>query len=105
MNSITGNEEGFITVYDENGKVDLLNELEYIDGKVYANVYGKDIIVIINPQTGAVEGRINLVGLYTDGRSGVNNELNGIAYDAAGKRLFVTGKLWPKLYEIKVVER
>jgi glutamine cyclotransferase len=105
LNSITGNEEGFITVYDENGKVDLLNELEYIDGKVYANVYGKDIIVIINPQTGAVEGRINLVGLYTDGRSGVNNELNGIAYDAAGKRLFVTGKLWPKLYEIKVVER
>lgn len=105
LNSITGKEEGFITVYDENGKVDLLNELEYIDGKVYANVYGKDIIVIINPQTGAVEGRVNLVGLYTEGRSEVNNELNGIAYDAAGKRLFVTGKLWPNLYEIQLVER
>jgi glutamine cyclotransferase len=105
LNSNTGNEEGFITVYDENGKVDSLNELEYIDGKVYANVYGQEIIVIINPQTGAVEGRINLVGLYTKDRQAYDNELNGIAYDAAGKRLFVTGKLWPKLYEIKLIER
>jgi len=105
LNASTGKEEGFIAVYDENGKVDSLNELEYIDGKVYANVYGQEIIVIINPQTGAVEGRVNLVGLYTDGRQANDNELNGVAYDAAGKRLFVTGKLWPKLYEIKLVER
>ncbi len=101
----TGKEQGFVTVYDENGTVDNLNELEYIDGKVYANVYQKDIIVIINPETGAVEGKINLVGLYTDNRQQYDNELNGIAYDPVAKRLFVTGKLWSKLFEIRLVER
>ena len=105
LNANNGKEEGSIDVFDENGKVDALNELEYIDGKVYANIYGKDIIVIIDPKTGAVEGRINLVGLYSEGRLPNDNELNGIAYDVVGKRLFVTGKLWPKLYEIKLVER
>ena len=105
LDATTGKEINSIEVYDENGKVESLNELEYIDGKVYANVYLQDIIVIIDPKTGAVEGRINLVGLYTEGRLPNDNELNGIAYDAAGKRLFVTGKLWPKLYEIKMIER
>ncbi|GAA4514972.1 MULTISPECIES: glutaminyl-peptide cyclotransferase [Sphingobacterium] len=107
LNAQTGKEEGFIGVYDENGPVANLNELEYIEGKVYANVYGQDIIVIINPQNGMVEGRINLVGLYTEaeGRKQTDNELNGIAYDAKGKRLFVTGKLWPQLFEIKLIER
>lgn len=101
----TGKEIGFIRVFDENGAVDELNELEYIDGKIYANVYGQEVIVIINPQTGAVEGRVNLVGMNTEGRASNDNELNGIAYDHIGKRLFVTGKLWPRLYEIKLVER
>ena len=105
LNANTGKEEGYIGVFDENGPVDLLNELEYIDGKVYANIYGKDVIVIIDPTTGAVEGRINLVGLYTEGRMPNDNELNGIAYDMQAKRLFITGKLWPKLYEIKLIER
>lgn len=105
LDATTGKEIGSIGVYDENGPVDSLNELEYIDGKVYANVYQQEIIVIIDPKTGAVEGRINLVGMNTENRQPVDNELNGIAYDAAGKRLFVTGKLWPKLYEIKTVER
>ncbi|MGN0004220.1 MAG: glutaminyl-peptide cyclotransferase [Sphingobacterium composti] len=105
LNADTGQEESYISVYDENGKVDSLNELEYIDGKVYANIYGKDVIVIIDPKTGAVEGRINLIGLYSEGRNANDNELNGIAYDSVGKRLFVTGKLWPKLYEIKLIER
>lgn len=105
LNAQTGKEEHSIAVYDENGPVRSLNELEYIEGKVYANIYGQDIIVIIDPQTGVVEGRINLVGLYSDGRKAEDNEMNGIAYDAQGKRLFVTGKLWPKLYEIELVER
>lgn len=105
LDPVTGKEIDSIEIFDENGKVDSLNELEYIDGKVYANIYGKDIIVIINPKTGAVEGRISLIGLYTEGRKANDNELNGIAYDAVGKRLFVTGKLWPKLYEIKLIER
>ncbi|MCA5004140.1 glutaminyl-peptide cyclotransferase [Sphingobacterium bovistauri] len=105
LDAKTGKEIDSIEVYDENGKVDSINELEYIDGKVYANVYSKDIIVIIDPKTGVVEGRINLVGLYTEGRLPNDNELNGVAYDTVGKRLFVTGKLWPKLYEIKLIER
>lgn len=105
LNAQTGAEESSIGVYDENGAVNMLNELEYIDGKVYANVYQQEVIVIINPETGAVEGRINLVGMYTENRQQYDNELNGIAYDQAGKRLFVTGKLWPKLFEIKTVER
>lgn len=101
----TGEELNSIPVYDENGAVDSLNELEYIDGLVYANVYGEEIIVMIDPKTGAVVGRINLVGMNTEDRSEYDNELNGIAYDAVGKRLFVTGKLWPRLYEIKLIER
>lgn len=105
LNATTGTEESSIAVYDENGAVGNLNELEFIDGKVYANVYGQEVIVIINPGTGAVEGRINLVGMYNENRQPVDNELNGIAYDAVGKRLFVTGKLWSKIFEIKAVPR
>lgn len=105
LNATTGAEESSIAVYDENGTVDSINELEYIEGKVYANIYTKEIIVIINPETGAVEGRINLVGMYDENRQPVDNEMNGIAYDAVGKRLFVTGKLWTKLFEIKAVAR
>lgn len=105
LDAKTGKELNAIAVYDENGAVDQLNELEYIEGKVYANVYQKEIIVVINPTTGVVEERINLVGLYTENRQPYDNELNGIAYDHAAKRLFVTGKLWPKLFEIKLVER
>ena len=104
LNKDTYAEEGFIEVYNNRGPVDSLNELEYIDGKVYANVYTEDIIVIINPQTGAVEGEINLIGIYPDKKDS-NNELNGIAYHRQGGRLFVTGKLWSKLYEITLVER
>ncbi|MNN16323.1 Glutamine cyclotransferase [compost metagenome] len=104
LDAVTGKELGSIGVYDENGPVDQLNELEYIDGKVYANVYQKDVLAIINPETGAVESRINLVGIY-EHTSAYDNELNGIAYDQANKRLFVTGKLWNTLYEIKAIEK
>ncbi len=104
LDAVTGKELNAIAVYDENGPVDELNELEYIDGKVYANVYQKDVIVIINPETGAVEGRINLVGIY-EHTAAYDNEMNGIAYDHANKRLFVTGKLWNTLYEIKAIEK
>lgn len=104
LNKDTYAEEGFIEVYDSKGPLDSLNELEYIDGKVYANVYTKDIIVIIDPKTGAVEGEINLIGIYPD-KADYDNELNGIAYDHGGDRLFVTGKLWSKLYHIELIER
>ncbi|HEV7903530.1 MAG TPA: glutaminyl-peptide cyclotransferase [Pyrinomonadaceae bacterium] len=84
--------------------VEKLNELEYIDGEIYANIWQTDRIVRIEPKSGKILGWIDLTGLLkTKDRSGEEDVLNGIAYDAAGKRLFVTGKMWPKLFEIEIV--
>ena len=92
-----------IEVYHDQGRADSLNELEYIDGKIWANRYYTDEIVIIDPQTGKVEGRINLKGLLkTVDRKPTTDVLNGIAWDEENRRLFVTGKFWPKLFEIKL---
>ena len=91
-----------IEVYNHVGKVDSLNELEYINGKIWANRYYSDEIVIIDPKTGKVEGRINLKGILKSGDRRPNTDvLNGIAWDEEGERLFVTGKYWPKLFEIR----
>ena len=82
-----------------------LNELEYINGMVYANIWQTNLIAIINPSSGVVVGMINLDGLL-DVPPDPNHRpdvLNGIAYDATADRLFVTGKLWPRLYEIKLL--
>lgn len=100
-------EIGSISVFDENGSVDKLNELEFIDGKVYANLYygDKDEVVIINPESGLVEGRINFVGLYGDNRAPYDNEMNGIAYKTDSKTLLVTGKHWTKLFEVRLKDR
>jgi len=99
-------ETGSVSVRDAGRPVDQLNELEYIDGQVYANVWQTDRIVRIDPATGQVTAVIDLAGLLpaADRESGQVDVLNGIAYDAAGDRLFVTGKLWPKLYEIELVQ-
>jgi glutamine cyclotransferase len=94
-----------VSVFDAGVPVDKLNELEYIDGEIYANIWQSDRIARIEPNTGKILGWINLTGLLkTDERSGEEDVLNGIAYDAAGKRLFVTGKMWPKLFEIEIVK-
>jgi glutamine cyclotransferase len=85
--------------------VDNLNELEFVKGEVLANVWQTDNIVRIEPKSGRVLGWIDLSGLLTPGERAAAEVLNGIAYDAAGDRLFVTGKLWPKLFEIKLVAR
>lgn len=76
-----------------------LNELEWVDGEIYANVWQSDRIARIDPKTGHVKAWINLAGLLPQ-RNGSDDVLNGIAYDAKRKRLFVTGKLWPRLFEI-----
>jgi glutaminyl-peptide cyclotransferase len=100
----TFQEVGTINVYDDNGPVIKLNELEYIHGEIYANVWQTDRIVRISPQTGQVLGWIDLTGLLSqDDRQPPVDVLNGIAYDAQHDRLFVTGKLWPKLFEIKII--
>ncbi|HEU4323185.1 MAG TPA: glutaminyl-peptide cyclotransferase [Roseiflexaceae bacterium] len=93
-----------VEVTDENGPVSRLNELEYIDGKIYANIWMTDRIAQIDPQTGRVTAWVDLTGLLPpEQRRGTDAVLNGIAYDPATKRLFVTGKLWPSLFEIELV--
>jgi glutamine cyclotransferase len=99
-------ETGTIQVYDNNGPVFRLNELEYINGQIYANIWQTDQIARISPQSGQVLGWVDLTGLLgPEDRQQPVDVLNGIAYDAAGDRLFVTGKLWPKLFEIKLIDQ
>ena len=83
-----------------------LNELEYIDGKVWANVYTTDLIVIINPSTGAVEATVDCIGLLPSRlRDNRTDVLNGIAYDPATRKTYLTGKYWKRLYEVELVEK
>ncbi len=92
-----------IKVHDGSQPIAELNELEWVKGEIYANVWQTDRIARISPVDGKVLGWIDLTGILKDG--GSHDVLNGIAYDAAADRLFVTGKLWPKLYEIKLVRK
>lgn len=100
----TFNEIERIQVRHEGEPVTDLNELEWIDGQIYANVWQTDSIVRIDPATGEVTAWIDLSGLLTpEDREGFDVDvLNGIAWDEEGRRLFVTGKLWPRLYEIEL---
>ncbi len=94
-----------IRVFDNNGPVTHLNELEYVQGEIYANVWFTDRIARISPETGRVVGWIDLEGIMDDRirKRSADAVLNGIAYDEKNQRLFVTGKLWPKLFEIKLI--
>jgi glutaminyl-peptide cyclotransferase len=85
--------------------VDRLNELEWVKGEIFANIWQTDTIARIDPASGRVTGYIDLGGLLTRLERARTDVLNGIAYDAEKDRLFVTGKLWPKLFEIKVVPK
>ena len=102
-------ETGRITVTDNGVPVEKLNELEWVKGEIFANVWETDRIARIDPKSGRVTGWIDLTGLLptnlVDQEHADENVLNGIAYDAAHDRLFVTGKCWPKLYEIKLVRK
>ncbi|MCF8224429.1 MAG: glutaminyl-peptide cyclotransferase [Bacteroidales bacterium] len=93
-----------IEVFNDQGPVEDLNELEYINGKIYANRYYTDEIVIIDPENGKEVGRVNMKGILPlkDRKPGTN-VLNGVAWDQEGERLFVTGKYWPRLFEIELV--
>jgi glutamine cyclotransferase len=102
LNPRTFNIARIIKVRGNNGEIKGLNELEYVKDEIYANVYMKDQILKISPQTGEVTGKIDLSGLMKNERPKYRDGvLNGIAYDAKGDRLFVTGKMWPKLFEIR----
>ena len=95
-----------VTVTHLGKPVQFLNELERIAGKTWANVYTTDYILIINPETGVVEGIVDLEGILPESEYTPSTDvLNGIAYDGASKRIFVTGKNWSKLFEIKIIEQ
>ncbi|MDP4219711.1 MAG: glutaminyl-peptide cyclotransferase [Bacteroidota bacterium] len=95
-----------LEIFDEGFRVEDINELEYIKGEIYANIWRTDSVVRIDPVTGKVLGWINLAGLLMPQERTENVDvLNGIAYDEKGDRIFVTGKQWPKLFEIKIVKK
>lgn len=87
--------------------VNQLNELEVVEGEIFGNIWHTNTIARIDQSTGKITGWIDFGKLYPDAGKGPNGEnvMNGIAYDADKKRLFVTGKLWPKIYEVKIVPR
>lgn len=95
-----------LTVKMNGRPVRFLNELEYIDGRIWANVYTSDLIVIINPESGVVEGTVDCTGLLPSKlRTPSADVLNGIAYNPADGKIYLTGKNWPRLYEIRLVEK
>jgi glutamine cyclotransferase len=92
-----------IDVVDGKKEVDQLNELEYVNGEIYANIWHDNRIAVIDPANGHINAWIDLNGLMPQGElQDPEAVLNGIAYDQANNKLFVTGKLWPRLFEIKV---
>jgi len=93
-----------IEVYDDNGPFTNLNELEYIDGKIYANVYMTNLVLVIDPYTGKVEAEIDASALALEGKMAKGEVLNGIAYNPATKKLYMTGKYWGKVLEVKISE-
>jgi glutamine cyclotransferase len=105
IDPVTFKETGRITVRDANGPVERLNELEYVKGEIFANVWQTERIARISPKDGRVTGWIDLSGLLSPLERGGTDVMNGIAYDAAGDRLFVTGKLWPRVFEIKLTRK
>lgn len=98
----TFKEKRTISVTREGEPVNYLNELEWVDGRIYANIYRSPFVAVIRPEDGQVEALIDFNGLLSDTDAKGADVLNGIAYDAKRKKLWVTGKLWPKLFEVKI---
>ncbi len=93
----------YFNVYSEGTKITSINELEWVDGKIYSNIYQKDVIIVIDPKTGSVEGILNLADLKKKITPLPDTDvLNGIAYNPKTKTFFVTGKNWDKMFEIKI---
>ena len=106
LNPITLAEEGSIQAYTNKGKLTNLNELEWVNGKIYANRYQKNGVAIINPNNGAIEAVIDFKALRTKVTKHQGLDvLNGMAYNPQTKTLFVTGKRWDKLFEVRIIEK
>lgn len=104
MNPETQKMTDYVNVYTGSEKVKSINELEWIDGKIYGNIWQKDAVAIINPKTGSVEGVLDLSALRKEVKSKEAEVLNGIAYNPKTKTIFVTGKYWDKMFEIRISE-
>jgi len=94
----------YVNVYSGSSKIKAINELEWINGKIYTNVWEKEAIAVVDPKTGAVEGILDMSGLRKFINAGPTDYLNGIAYNPKTKTIFVTGKNWDKMFEITVSE-
>jgi glutamine cyclotransferase len=104
MNPTTQKMDDYINVYTNTNKIKSINELEWVEGKIYGNIWQKDAIAIINPSSGEVEGVLDLSGLRAQVKNASAEVLNGIAYNKKTKTLFVTGKNWDKLFEITLTK-
>ena len=104
MNPETQKLTDYVNVYTNDSKIQSINELEWINGKIYGNIWQKDAIAVINPKTGAVEGVIDLTALKAQIKNPKADVLNGIAHNKKTNTLFVTGKNWDKTFELKVSE-
>ena len=91
-----------VHVHDDNGPVNNINELEYVNGMVWANVYTTNDIIQIDPATGAIKGKMNFASLPGADATPRSEVMNGIAYDTASKTFLITGKRWAKIYELKL---
>jgi glutamine cyclotransferase len=106
LNANTLAEEDYIEIYTNKQKIKRVNELEWVDGKIYANIWERNSIAIVDPATGAVEGVINMSGLQKEVTQHAKLDvLNGIAYKGEPNILYVTGKNWDKLFKIRVVKK
>jgi glutaminyl-peptide cyclotransferase len=106
LNPNTLAEEGYIEIYTNTSKIPKVNELEWVNGNIYANIYQKDAVAIVDPNTGAVEGVIDLKGLKEQvSQHSKLDVLNGIAYNGEPNILYVTGKNWDKMFKIEIVEK
>jgi glutamine cyclotransferase len=105
LDPVTLKETGRLSVTYNGTAISSINELEWVKGKIYANVWHTNVLIIIDPGSGIVTGVVNLAGLLSPSEQppGPDGVLNGIAYDAEHDRLFVTGKNWSKLFEIRVL--
>lgn len=106
LNPKTFKEEKIVEVYDSDAPVVNINEMEYINGKIYANIFMTDFIAIIDPESGKVEGWIDLTGILAkEDISTPVDVLNGIAYNTDSEHMLVTGKYWPYIYEIELIKK
>ncbi|WP_338419694.1 glutaminyl-peptide cyclotransferase [Winogradskyella wandonensis] len=107
LNTTTFTEDDKIEIYTEKGKIGRLNELEWANGKIYANIYENTGVAIINPENGAVEGVIDFTPITTQisNYSSNDNVLNGIAYNSETDTFFITGKRWDKLFEVRITKK